>query len=718
MRFGNVSIGLRILSIVAVNCGILVVIAGFAIISLQQIADSMRQVEVAGRHALISSRMNSSVVSVALEQYRMLAQPTPAIITDALAKLTRSFALIGDRLHELNDLHYTETGGELARFEDLYRHYSDGIERLRGAAQARTTRNDADSLQALAGAIADIQGTADRVRDQIRAVNGKSAEDSQAIAAAALDQARQSVWILAVIASLGMAFALIAAALLARLGIIAPLRRVTESLSRLTAGDVAVEVTAAEVAGEERRDEIGALARAVHAFKAATEERSRLAEAQLRNQAQHLRRQESIHVLTRAFSDSVSRLFETVSAAVKKVASATDSLSQGVHVTSTESQSAARTAEQTSRSVQTVAAAADQLTATTREIGRQIDDAAAIATKAVNEAGETTERIRRLSDTVASISQVLKLISGIASHTTLLALNATIEAARAGEAGKGFAVVAGEVKNLANQTAGATETIATQINQVQAETTAAVAAIAEICRTIGSINDIATSISAAMSQQCSAVSDIAGSAGTAASGTQEVAHRFVAVANTARDSMLTVETVSAAADCVFSEAEMMQNDVQGFLSKVHGLIDGRDQNLDELPSLEWHERFRLGDTAIDTDHQRLFRLFNDLADSMREGKAKTAMPVTFDALVDYAGHHFQREEQLMASLNYPKLGAHRLEHQEFSARVLSLRERLTTSAGNALAIEAFEFIKLWLINHIQKSDRALAVWRRDNGGSR
>ncbi len=712
MRFGNVSISARILSIIAVNCGILTIITLFAITSLQQIAESVRQLDIASQHALTSSRMNSSVVSVALEQYRILAQPTPATIKDALAKLKRSLTLLDDRLQELKHLHYPDPNGELARFEGLFHRYADEMEQVRGLADAHAQRGSAETLQPLTEAIARIQGTADDVREQIRAVNGKSAENSKTTADAVLSQARTSVWILMITGVSGVTIAIIGALLLARRGIISPLRRVTDSLSRLTTGDIGVDDMAAEVAGQERRDEIGALARAVGAFKAAVQERARLTDAQLQNQAEHLRRQEAIHILTQAFSESVTRLFGTVSGAVKQVAQATDSLAQGVQLTSSESQSAAKTAEQTSHNVQTMAAAADELAATTQAIGHQIDDAAAIATKAVSEAGLTTERIRRLSDTVGSIGQVLKLISGIASQTNLLALNATIEAARAGQAGKGFAVVANEVKNLANQTGSATDTIASQINQVQAETTAAVAAIAEICRTIGTIHDIAASISVAMVQQCSAVADIASSASSAATGTHDVSRRFVAVANTTHDSLRAVATVSSAADCVYGEAEKMRDDVQSFLFKVNCLVDDREQAISDLPSLEWNDRFSVNDRAIDTDHRRLFTLFNEVAQAMREGQGKSVLQQTFGTLVDYADHHFKREEQVMASVDYPNLAAHRREHQDFVAKVQALRNQLAAYSSNTLAIETFEFIKSWLINHIQKSDRAYAPYIR------
>ena len=484
-------------------------------------------------------------------------------------------------------------------------------------------------------------------------------------------------------------------------GIVRPIEAITRAMRQLADGDLSVGVP-----GTERSDEVGEMAAAVQIFKNNAEERARLAEIQVKEAADKLRRQERIDVLTRDFSGSVNRLFATVSGAVKEVASATDTLHRGVSDTFQESLSVASAAEQTSGNVGTVAAASEEMSATISEIERQVREATTIATAAVGQAGQTTERIRRLDGTVGGIGEVLKLINDIASQTNLLALNATIEAARAGEMGKGFAVVASEVKNLANQTAKATENIAAQITQVQEETAVAVASIAEISKTIGSINKIAATIASAMSQQGAATSDIAHNAASAAAGTHEVSQRISGVSNTARDATCIVEQVGAAADRVFSETEQMQTDVQGFLAEVRSLIDGTDKATEEMPSLEWHDRFSVGNAALDQDHKHLFRLFNDLSGAMRAGKAKSAIAPILDALIEYTAVHFKREEEAMAAGGFPDLAAHRQLHEAFVATALDVREKFSRAQNNTLAIETLAFVKKWLIDHIQKSDRA------------
>ncbi len=502
------------------------------------------------------------------------------------------------------------------------------------------------------------------------------------------------------IALLVLAVVLTVSILVAR-SIIRPIDAITVAMRRLADGDHSVEIPAVD-----REDEVGEMTASVQVFKSNAEERTRLADIQMREAADKLHRQQQIDGLTREFSASVGKLFGTVSGAVTEVSASTDALSGGVSRTFRDAMSVSSAAEQTSANVETVAAAATELSATIGEIGRQVVDATSIATRAVGQAGETTERIRSLNVTVGGIGKVLKLISGIASQTNLLALNATIEAARAGEAGKGFAVVASEVKNLANQTAKATEDIAKQITQVQDETAVAVSAIAEISRTIGSINEIAASIASAMSQQGAATTDIARNATGAASGTYEVSQRIATVSHTAQETSAVVERVADAANRVFSETERMQTDVERFLSQVRHLISETEGNANEVPSLSWNDSFSVGHQDIDQDHQRLFQLFNELSGAMQEGRTQSVISTILDALIDYTAVHFRREEEIMATANFPDLAAHRKLHEAFVVKALAVRDQFRSSPGNTLAIETLAFVKRWLIDHIQKSDRA------------
>lgn len=180
--------------------------------------------------------------------------------------------------------------------------------------------------------------------------------------------------------------------------------------------------------------------------------------------------------------------------------------------------SAASASQLTSSNVQAVAAAAEEMATSVFEISQRVSDASKIASEAVEQSRNTTNVVSGLSALAAGIGNVLNLINGVAAQTNLLALNATIESARAGEAGKGFSVVAQEVKNLAAQTAKATEEISSQINALQSATTAAVGAIGAISSTIDKISDISMIIASAVEEQSTATKEISSNMHIAAAG--------------------------------------------------------------------------------------------------------------------------------------------------------------------------------------------------------
>ena len=216
---------------------------------------------------------------------------------------------------------------------------------------------------------------------------------------------------------------------------------------------------------------------------------------------------------------------------------------------------------QAAANVQTVAAATDELSSSIREISRQVQESARIAAQAVEQAARSQSNVAELTTAAQKIGDVVGLINSIASQTNLLALNATIEAARAGEAGNGFAVVASEVKNLATQTAKATEGITAQVAAIQDSTDEAVGTIKGIGEIIERIAQIATTIASAVEEQGAATQEIARNIQEAATGTQEVSTHIAGVSEVAGESGKAADLVLAATSRLTSQSDALRSEV-------------------------------------------------------------------------------------------------------------------------------------------------------------
>jgi methyl-accepting chemotaxis protein len=342
-----------------------------------------------------------------------------------------------------------------------------------------------------------------------------------------------------------------------------PLAAMTHEMTRLAAGDLDIEI-----AGADRADEVGGLARSLQVFKDNAIMARRLEDEQRQEQVLKEARQKTVEEYIVVFDHQVGEALDTLTAASTEMHATAGSMAATAEETSRQTTAVATSSEQASSNVQTVAAAAEQLHASVSEISRQVTQSAEFASTAVVEADRTNATIQGLADTAQKIGEVVSLIQNIASQTNLLALNATIEAARAGEAGRGFAVVASEVKALSNQTAKATEDISTQIAAIQAETGHAVDAIRAIGGTIRQMNEIATVIAAAVEQQGAATRDISNNIQLVAEGTNGVASNIAGVNEAAVETGAAATQVLTAADDLSRQADKLRTDVNGFLVKI------------------------------------------------------------------------------------------------------------------------------------------------------
>jgi methyl-accepting chemotaxis protein len=272
----------------------------------------------------------------------------------------------------------------------------------------------------------------------------------------------------------------------------------------------------------------------------------------------------------KAFFDNLKGNIKQMDSTAQTLASSSDqltSVSQEMAGTAEETSAQANVvsaaSQEVSKNVQTVATGAEEMEASIREIAQNANEAAKVASSAVQVAESANTTISKLGESSAEVGQVVKVITSIAEQTNLLALNATIEAARAGEAGKGFAVVANEVKELANQTAKATDEISSRIQAIQSDTGSAIDAIGEISMIINQINDISNTIASAVEEQTATTAEIGRNVGEAAQGTTEITENIDGVAQAAKDTSQGIgQTQSAAA-----ELARMATDLQALVGQ-------------------------------------------------------------------------------------------------------------------------------------------------------
>lgn len=297
------------------------------------------------------------------------------------------------------------------------------------------------------------------------------------------------------------------------------LSRVQQAMSRLAARDLDVEVP-----GLGRGDEIGAMAGAIEIFKESmVRERRQEAESEAQRQAAEREREAAIARMADAIEASAERAVASVAGEIDRMTAESREMLGSTEAVSRGAGAVATAAEQSLANAETVSAASNQLASSIAEIAARVSEAAETTRAAVETGGRSRASIDSLSAAAEKIGQIASLIQDIAAQTNLLALNATIEAARAGEAGKGFAVVASEVKNLAQQTAQATEEITAHIQEVQGATQMSAEAVGELVDRIAMVDQIATTVAGAISEQEAATAEISRSISEAATAARTVA---------------------------------------------------------------------------------------------------------------------------------------------------------------------------------------------------
>ena len=493
--FADRKVGTKVLVAVLSAAAVAGTVGVVAVVNVRDLSDrsaalyeeGLVPAQVVG-HALLSQD------SARRELLNVLVAQSPADIEDNLGDVKSDDAALASAMAEYKQ--FPLDGGRAEHVETVGREWAayQAVRDAKLIPLAVATRVVEFDAVSKAEAFVHLEA----VEDALHALATIEDEDGRALRDEAADAAAAATRTIVAVLVAGLALAIGLAMYVARL-ITRPLARVNEVLGAVADGDLT------RTAQVDSRDEVGVMAgnvnRAAESMRAAVE---------------------TIGTSARALAGSSEEL-STVS---QQIAASADQASAQSNVVSA-------AAEQVSRNVQTVATGAEQMGASIREIAQNANEAAKVAGAAVDVATRTNGTVAKLGVSSAEISTVVKVITSIAEQTNLLALNATIEAARAGEAGKGFAVVANEVKDLAQETAKATEDISKRIEAIQADTSGAVEAIGQISSVIAQINDYQTTIASAVEEQTATTNEMSRSVAEAATGSTEIAANITGVAQAA-----------------------------------------------------------------------------------------------------------------------------------------------------------------------------------------
>jgi methyl-accepting chemotaxis protein len=509
----------KVLAPAAVAAAVALVVGLVGLNSLSSSADTSQRIysdNLAAVKVLGEITVTRKSVSLSIRDLLLVGDgPDRQATLDEYAELQQTF---DDQLDEYAATGITaENEDRVARIREQFAFYVSEVETKLGPFAAR---------QDLAGWLTTNNEDVSKIAEGISADLGEiiDSEDTQAAAAAAgaqssYDAARRLAIVLlagGLLTALGFAF------LVAR-GVTASINRLQVALRSLAAGDLTVN------AGVTSRDEVGQMAADLETARA------------------------SLHASISAMGDNTVVL----ASAAEEMSAVSQQLGASAAESANQAQLVSAAAEEVSANVQTVAAGSEEMGASIREIAQNASDAARVATQAVASAEETTQTVAKLGESSAEIGSVVKAITSIAEQTNLLALNATIEAARAGEAGKGFAVVANEVKELAVETARATEDIAKRVEAIQADTGGAVTAIGEISEIISRISDYQNTIAAAVEEQTATTNEISRNVAEAATGATEIARNVGSVSEAADQTTEAAgNTTAAAGDLTRMATEM------------------------------------------------------------------------------------------------------------------------------------------------------------------
>ncbi len=576
----SLSIGAKIYCVVGMCLLCMGVISGFAIYQLQQIGS---EIEAIAEQDIPLTEILTKITTHQLEQsieFERAARYGESMASDSHAK--ELYVKAKDKFHALAlkvDKEIIE-GEELAQEavahahtpeeQAEFQHVLDVLKKIE-IEHAEFDEHVEETFHLLeAGKIADATKLEEKIEHEVEELNHELEallfELEAFTANATLKAEAHEKFALKVLIILTIAMLIVATALsviLVRSSLITPVKEIIASLEKLLHGDFTTDIAVRS------NDEIGKISQALRVFRDKLVENEKLQSdvSEAQRKADDKAKQSRLE-LADSLENTVGTVIHTLSSAATEMNSSAKALTETAQVTDSRAMNVAAASDQASQNVQAVASATEELSCSVREITRQVQESSTITNQAVVEGDNANQTVQSMAEMAEKIGSVVSLINDIAEQTNLLALNATIEAARAGEAGKGFAVVASEVKNLANQTANATQEISDQVNEMQTVAGNTAKAIGSITETINKVNEITKEIANVAEEQEAATQEISRNVQQASQGTQEVSSSINDVKNGASETGHNAQEVLAATSELASQSTILQDEIDKFLVNI------------------------------------------------------------------------------------------------------------------------------------------------------
>ncbi|MGY4362139.1 methyl-accepting chemotaxis protein [Bradyrhizobium sp. i1.7.7] len=554
----------KILGIVLLLCGIGAAIAWIGVSALSDLSEKADVMSTAAKRALLAARANQNVIALNRAEFRSALDPRDDNRLAARDVINAQLKQYQERFDEVSQTPDEKAKTLLPGVREAFSAYKSQMDTTLAAVDAEKSAKLSDSADKLRDIAMKSRTAAENLQGKIRELADRLNTRVEEKSKEAREQYESTSRFLIILAGLGVVIGGALGFIIGQYGIARPIRMIVGVLQELAAGRYQVEI-----AGLDRKDEVGEVAKTAEVFRENGLAKIRMeAEQKEMEQRSAAQRRQDMLRLADQFETAVGEVIETVSSASTELeASATTLTSTAEHAQQLATV-VASASEEASANVQSVASATEELSSSITEISRQVQESARVASEAVGQARTTTERVSELSKAATRIGDVVELINTIAGQTNLLALNATIEAARAGEAGRGFAVVASEVKALAEQTAKATGEIGQQISGIQSATQEAVGAIKDISDTIERLSEISSAIAAAVEEQGAATQEISRNVQQAAEGTHQVSSNITDVQRGASETGSASSQVLSAAQSLSGDSNRLKLEVGKFLTTV------------------------------------------------------------------------------------------------------------------------------------------------------